>query len=357
MHRRLNYEVRSIIVRTFVALVLSVVSASASSSTMSGFGCGGSSLEFDVDYKQLGNSIANDFYSEDFKSIIDAASLWKAKNCHLRNGQLAIYYWLSGFTTYFRAMKNWEDSLAKIQRFKAVYPDSVLPRLAEARYWSDYANNARGFGSASTVTSEGWKLFAVRLEKSEKILLEIRTAGANWPQWYWQMIRVQSLLERDEDEIRKVYLEGARRFPDALAIYTEMSYYFEPRWGGSWEAVDGVVSFAAKNARREDADATYARMYMQTADLMPSGANLFSETMASWPRMRRGFVSLLKLYPESTLIRNEFLAYSCLAGDKATYASYRDKFEKLDERAWQSDRTRDQCDTAMGVSPQSRSMR
>jgi hypothetical protein len=162
------------------------------------------------------------------------------------------------------------------------------------------------------------------------------------------MIRVQALLDRPIEERYQTFLDGMKKFKDVPAIYSEMAAFREPRWGGSWVEVDKITTLAVKNIHRETPDATYTRMYWETGDRMYSDLSFFSETKVSWPRMRKGFHSLMKLYPTSRLISNNLLAYACLAEDKASYLKYRKLVTDLDPRAWRAERGRDLCDVKFG---------
>ena len=335
----------------FGALTLSALPPAVARFTEQ-FGCGGPKAEAaapDPGSQELKVAIASDFLGEQFSSLIDAADRWRDGRCRLKDGDMQIGYWLSGFTAVFTSDVGWNESLTLVKKFEAEYPHIPVARLVEARYWSDYANSARGFGSAPTVTKQGWKLFKERLEKSEAILLEIQGTAANWPPWYWEMIRVENLLARPREKVNQVFEEGTRHFPNVLPIYTEMQYYVEPRWGGSWSEVDRVVTTAVTNVSVEPPDATYTRMYWSTGDMMNSAHSFFRESLVSWPRMLRGFNELSNLYPTSSRIQNGLLAYACLAGDKETYVAHRAALQSFDKRAWDgAGNSVDQCDSAFG---------
>lgn len=330
-----------------MALFLAFNACSAIGSELGKFSCDKSlNADYDLEHNELGNAIAADFLQEDFKALVQAATSWKDGRCLLSSGESRIGYWLSGFTKAFKYRQDWQASLIQIEKFKAAYPGSVLPALAEARYWSDYANNARGFGVASTVSPEGWKLFRERLEKSESILMKIQAKAGEWPQWYLQLIRVQSLLGRPKEALEKTFLDGIKKYPEFLPIYMERSYYLEPRWGGSWAAVDTMVQLAVGNVRRESKAATYTRMYWATAKLASSPDVFFSETKVVWSRMRDGFTDLLKSYPDSAWLGNNFLFYACVAGDQKAYKEHRERVKKHDDRLWTLD-DRNSCDVVM----------
>lgn len=329
-----------------VALLLGFSTNAASGGYLSIVGCNGpEGYPWDFDHDELSEAIVEDIKASDFKSLIDAASSWEKQGCLLKSGEPRINYWLSGFSRSFSRL-GWGNSLEKIEKFKAVYPDSPLPLLAEARYWSDYANNARGSGYARTVTPEGWRLFKERLEKSESLMESIHSSAKDWPQWYWQMIRVQSLLQRPQETINQTFLEGVKNHPNALPIYTEMAYFLEPKWGGSWSAVDKIAALATQHISRESPNVTYTRVYWATGGLSSPQA-LLSDTKVSWTKMRQGFIELLNLYPDSSYIGNNFLVYACTANDKPIYRKYRQLVKKFDDRVWALD-DRNSCDSTMG---------
>lgn len=334
-----------------LALLLLATSGAAAASATERFGCGGpknGARPAEPGVPELREAIAEDLRDADFEAVIEAAKAWRAADCRLPDGSSQVGFWLSGFTRFFESRQVWEASLEMIRQLNRSHPGHPLARLAEARYWSDYANEARGFGLADTVTPDGWRLFRDRLGRSESILVEAAASASTWPHWYVQMIRVQALSGRPAAERMKTFNDGIQRFPQQLSIYSEMSYYLEPRWGGDWRLVDEVIATATQKAPAEDADMVYATLYRSRGDLLPRDRDFFAETKASWPRMKRGFDRLLQRHPASTVLGNSVLAYACMAGDKGTYLSHRQTYTTFDRRGWTRNSFRDTCDERFG---------
>jgi len=73
--------------------------------------------------------------------------------------------------------------------------------------------------------------------------------------------------------------------------------------------------------------------------------NLFKDTYASWPRMKKGFEDLMHLYPHSKWNLNMFASFACQAGDKKTFQEVRFRIGKsVVPEAWRSNYSLDLCE-------------
>jgi hypothetical protein len=83
--------------------------------------------------------------------------------------------------------------------------------------------------------------------------------------------------------------------------------------------------------------------------------DLFRDMGASWPRMRDGFESLEKSYPDSVWIRSNFASIACRAGDATSYVRLRaelgDKINYYAKRAFQSNASLEVCDAHAAGKP------
>lgn len=272
---------------------------------------------------------------------------WNIPTCVLDDGRHRLIALLPGYSKLFEEEADWSNSLYKVRKLREKFPQSAFSALAEANYWRDYAWVARGRGYASSVSPDAWKLFRERLEKSEKILIETKPYSAELPPWYSLMINVQSALGRPEDERNKTFLEGAEKFKNFTDTYITMMSYLTPQWGGNWEAVDSLVSWAVENTKGTEGTLMYARLYSNLP--LPSGVKLFGDTRAEWPKMKKGYEDLMKRYPASKWNLNNFARYACLANDKSTYASVRKRIGKdVMAEAFETIGTIDLCDRRMG---------
>ncbi|MFO1469351.1 MAG: hypothetical protein U1F35_23350 [Steroidobacteraceae bacterium] len=115
----------------------------------------------------------------------------------------------------------------------------------------------------------------------------------------------------------------------------------------------GVRDFIRKSsasAPAGDQDLIYYLYQQPLRDAFPTGADFIKASGVDWPRMRKGFRDRTGRYPASFWLLNQFAAYACLAGDRATYAEVRGKIgSHLFQEAWIDRFPADACDRRFGV--------
>lgn len=253
-------------------------------------------------------------------SIVDE---WSSKDCKLLDGRPKLNFLLFGFSKAFDSESNWENSLQKVRALRKARPNSAYPILAEAQFWYSYAWVARGEGYASTVKPEGWSLFRERLAIAEKVLIDNKKIASTLPNWYELMISVEGSLQRPDEVRNRTFLEGAQRYKKFLPIYIPRRNLLEPKWGGSWVAVDDFINWAVNNTKETEGQSMYALLYFGVRDNMSDGKSFFANTRVEWPKLKEGFQDLITLHPHSQWHVNNFAALACEANDKPTYIDLR----------------------------------
>ena len=176
-------------------------------------------------------------------------------------------------------------------------------------------------------------------------MIDIKPKASALPNWYELMIEIQSSLGRPASERQKTFVEGATRFKTYFPMYFSMENYLEPKWGGSWKAVDDFAKWSVNNTKGSEGQTMYARIYWLVAQGVTRDKNLFKDTLANWPMMKAGFEDLMKRHPKSKWNLNNFAAFSCLAGDKATFLSLRKQMNRdVLEAAWPDNNSLDLCE-------------
>ncbi len=225
------------------------------------------------------------------------------------------------------------------------HPFSRAAALAEVVYWNEYAWNARGPGMADTVPADGWELFRQRLGKAEAILLDSKSYASGSPLWGRLMIKVGNGLSWSRPKLLQTFEEVTRDEKYFYPTYTETAWDLTPRWGGDWKLVDAFIRDATKVTQARDGYAMYARLYWSVDDCGCGEFNLFRDSLANWPDMKRGFDDLIQRYPHSAWLYNKYAAYACLAGDKDAYQSIRFRIgATLVPEAWPSHQAIDLCE-------------
>lgn len=290
------------------------------------------------------------FFWGDARFLEQFANDWNTPSCVFDDGRPKLFALDGGYEFVFQSGSDWSKSYARIEELKKVFPDKPFIALAEVRYWTNYAWDARGNGYGSTVTRDGWRLFHERLENAEKVLIDSKPYASSFPLWYDDMVNVQSALDRSDEERYKTFLEGAKKYKTYYPLYFTMENYLLPKWGGSWEALDSFVKWSVENTKDIDGTSMYARLYWSAYQGLRSEEKLFKDTRATWPKMKKGFEDLMARHPKSKWNLNNFAKFACVAGDKKTFLSLRRKIGKdVINDAWPEGASLDLCEAKYGT--------
>lgn len=289
------------------------------------------------------------FGQPNYAGVEGMVNSWSSLKCKFADGRPRLVVLLGAFRRAFQDENNWDASLAKVNALRKAFPDAPFPILAEAQYWASFAWDARGSGYAASVTPDGWKLFQERMRNAEKVLLDNKTVGSTLPNWYDLMIEVHTALGHSANERNATFLEGATRYKTYLQTYVVMRNFLEPKWSGSWKAVDSLIDWSVSNTMETEGQSMYARLYNGVHYNLEPGKSIFKETLVKWPRMKAGFEDMMRLYPDSKANLNDFAALACEAGDKKTFLALRKKIgNDYIESSWQKNYSLELCEAKFG---------
>ncbi len=228
------------------------------------------------------------------------------------------------FQDTFGTLANGESSIqGQLDPWIAANPKSAGAALAAADAWLVSAWRARGKGLADSVTPEGWRLFDTRLRRSLKVLQDSESFAASNPLWYLEYLQVEHALNIPIEQQMAIYERGIKTFPEFFPLHLEMLESYRPQWQGSVEEevafIEAVVAHSPLALRSQ----MYTRLWLRADQRTGLEVNIFRDMGASWPRMKEGFESLLKAYPNSRYNKSVFASFACVAGDAPTYVRLR----------------------------------
>jgi hypothetical protein len=203
--------------------------------------------------------------------------------------------------------------LARLDRWREEIPDSPIEPIARAKYFTGYGWKARGGGWASTVTEQGWKLFAERLEQARDVLEAAPEESRKFPAWHVAMMVVARARSWSSDARDRLLEEGTRVDPNYYDLHFTHATALLPRWfgqPGEWQ------QFAEGYAEDGRPDIYTRIVWAQTSYL--DEATMFTDGGIRWPLMKAGFEKLMKDFPNSNWNRNNFAYFACIAGDDET---------------------------------------
>lgn len=257
---------------------------------------------------------------------------------------------IDGFDNAFINEPNRDTQWGYLQRFEKLSGMPGINVTMEAQYWIRGAWAARGGGYASSVTDEGWRLFGERMAKAERHLLDNKEAGSTVPMWYEEMVEVQTALGRPAEERERVFREGATRYPKYYSLYRTMRAYLDPRWGGSFDAIDRMIQWSAENTKALMGDQIYWRLYTGLLFNLRKEEDFFRDTKVDWKRYVASAGEVQRAYPDSLEYLNNMASAACEKGDRDAFLEIRKRIgTNTLRKSWTKKAPLELCDAKFGT--------
>jgi hypothetical protein len=123
-----------------------------------------------------------------------------------------------------------------------------------------------------------------------------------------------------------------------------------PRWGGSYEMVNGIVDYVAYGGHDTRDLEKYAQLYWIYDSLENDDINVFEDASAKWSNMKAGFILMVRHHPRSDVVINGFARFACLGGDPEQYKQLRPRLkEHYSATAWSAKVSLESCDRKFGI--------
>jgi len=211
-----------------------------------------------------------------------------------------------------------QNNIGLLENWVKTRPDSHFANTALGTAYIYYAWKARGEGWASSVTTDGWRLFRERIELAAQYLEKAYALDATDPDAPYHMITVAAVrANRTQSEFEKWFKRGIEADPVDYSLYEKKHQYLDPKWGGSYQ-----MQLAFSREIRRTAPSTSMAPYLLTCthwEIFKTNEDSGYFTRESiWKEMKEAYTELTTRFPESTLIRNWFARTACLAGDYET---------------------------------------
>jgi WD40 repeat protein len=275
--------------------------------------------------------------AQNFSALEKQADDLRQRKTRLRQGRWELQVFYDGVNGALYAGDDpakWRDAFAKLDAWHRQYPQSITEPVARAHTLVGYGWSARGSGWSSEVSDAGWRLMNERLKQARDALEASAKLPQRCPEWYCAMQAIALGQGWKRDEYDRLFEEAVAREPSYYDYYFNKAYYLAPRWfgrSGEWER---FAEDAASRYDKKEGLTLYARIAWSKDFLF---GNIFRESAIEWPKMRDGFLDIMKQWPDSAWNRNNFCRLACTAGDHATAARlFRELGEDLDYDVWHS---------------------
>jgi membrane associated rhomboid family serine protease/tetratricopeptide (TPR) repeat protein len=286
------------------------------------------------------------FMNGDYKTLDSMMNRYSAAAADLPDGGSTFAGIVHGLSDLFDyGMPDPLQAFERTSDWRRSIKDSVEAELVEAMLFRTWAWSVRGGGYAKSVSPQAWAIFAYRTEMAAASLEEISEAESSNPLWYQLSLSIGLDQSLAIDKLRAIFDQGVAKFPRYLPLYAAMLRILMPRWNGSYEKVDQLITDAAAKLNLGPGQLTYARLYWIYSSLEDDDINVFNDALAKWPMMKQGFKEMMSRYPASDLILNAFEKFACIDGDTDEYRAARSVVEKrLAATAWSAKFSLQACD-------------
>ena len=226
-------------------------------------------------------------------------------------------------------VKRWQMLFDRVAGWVKRAP-SPAAYIALAKFHHHFAWAWRGDGMANTVSDNAWAPYHQQLKIEHDILMAHKAEAASDPEWYYTMENLALEQNWSASESQKLYSEALARYPYYDRLYFAIANGLQPKWGGSWQAVEKFADESARATKSRMGDMLYTRIYEQTLDCR---CEAFGDTKVNWPRMRGGFQQMVKHFPEPWNA-NRFADFACQAEDRETAQAVLAKLPAVVTPAW-----------------------
>jgi rhomboid protease GluP len=245
---------------------------------------------------------------------------------------------------FFMGGYDLEALLGRTADWRRAVRDPLMAELAEAFIFREWAWTARGQSYATEISQQAWALFGHRSQMAAAALESLRTTAQDMPMWHTLSIDVALDISKEKEEIRKIYDQGIQRFPTFQPIHTSMMRVLMPRWIGSHEEVDELITSATQRGNEPDL-ALYARLYWRYFLMELDSTNIFVDAKASWTNLDIGFSELTQRHPRSDYLLNAYAVMACVALDRERYREIRPQLDaRMSTSAWSDKYSLSSCD-------------
>ena len=228
-----------------------------------------------------------------------------------KSGAIAVYWF---FRLEMPGPGSDEDDSIRISKWTEAIPDSDYAKFGALRLMYAEAWNARGSKYASDTNESQFRRFYDRLLETESEILSRESRILDTPIAQNLLLAVILDSPAPQSDASEVFASAVQKWPEYYDFYEIVITRLVPKWGGSWEAVDGFIRFWSKAREETEGDSLYARLYY----FVHSRRNEISDTRVDWPTLRSSLKTLVDKYP-ATEHWNVAASYACRYGDKDFY--------------------------------------
>jgi hypothetical protein len=286
-----------------------------------GFGAAGQAWAIDelAERREISATTQQAFLAADFRKLEELSQAYRTEKSRTSSGlwKLTLFYAGIGDVA-IQASKVGEGAFAPLEertvKWAQQYPNSPTAHIAHSIILLEHGWVIRGTGYADTVKPEAWAPFRRYVALARKNLEEHKSVASGDPRWYETMLVVARAEAWDRKQFDSLLNEALDREPSFYQTYFSALEYLLPKWHGDVLQIERFARDAVKRTAKQEGKGMYARIYW-FASQSQFHNDLFTSSLAVWPRMREGFEDVVSKYPDAWNVNN-YAKFACLAKDR-----------------------------------------
>jgi hypothetical protein len=300
-----------------------------------------------LERKQISVAVKDAFLAEDFGKLEEMSAKFRRDKSRTSSGVWRLSCFYAGIAQAMPGEKHESDEFyknleKKSERWSKTFPGSPPAHIAHSKVLIYHGWFYRGGEYAYKVPKEAWEPFYKYIMAANVNLERNKRIASVDPCWYETMLTVARAQGWYREQFDALLEEALRREPGFYQTYFIALEYLLPKWHGDLAQIEQFANDAVKRTKKEEGLGMYARIYWYASQTQFEN-DLFSQSLAVWPRMKAGFEDIIARYPDAWNINN-YARFSYLARDKQ---KARELLEKIGGNpiveAWQPRSLFDQC--------------
>jgi hypothetical protein len=266
-------------------------------------------------------AVQNAFLQEDFSQLEEVSRVYRTEKNRTSSGLWKLTLFYGGIGSAIMTQTRGKETEAgfreleeKIARWTQKYPASPSAHIALSMALINHGWAYRGDGYASTVKPEAWAPFRKYIAMARQNLERHKAVAAADPRWYETMLTVARAENWDRGQFDSLLNEALGREPLFYQTYFLALEYLLPKWHGGTQEIEAFAQDATRRTSKQEGRGMYARIYWFAAQTQFRNA-IFTDSLATWSRMKDGFEDVVARYPDAWNLNN-YAKFACLAQDK-----------------------------------------
>jgi hypothetical protein len=280
--------------------------------------------------------ISNLLVQEDFAQLEKIAQQNRMEKGRLIGGYWKTYefFLATGYPTSTGELKDsdYQFQIGIVKKWIAAYPNSAAAAISLADLYTYYASFGRGPGFADSVSDAQWQRYYERTALAKQLLIEAARLKERDPEWYAAMQQVAHHEGWDKRQARELLDQAVAFEPGYYHFYRFYAEYLLPHWYGQPGDIQAFAEEISSHLPEPDSSIVYFQIVSSLACYCRQALEDLPHT--SWPKIRRGYTSLARLYGTSNLIANRFAFMATKFMDKPSAHEAFALIATMDSNIW-----------------------